>query len=254
MPKKKITQIVDNAVTTVAGQSVSTSVTQKWVWGGSVLSNIDYFDQNNQNYLSMFFTYDKDERISEITTTTHESFKYTYEGKYLNKIECYREEMLIRTYVFNRDGKKITEVISTNPSKSSVGLEANPFMFFLPESAAEAIVKSSSKANDGTVTYKITWDGKNVSEVSADINNQTQSYKWKYDNKINPFAGLLNPTLYAYSEMLSQNNVVEETENLGNGSRTISFTYEYDGKYPVKRSYTDTRDEITRSVTRTYAY
>lgn len=254
MPKKKITQIVDNSVTTVAGQAVTTTNKQIWNWGGSVLSNIDYFDNDDNNILSMFFAYDDDNRISEITTTSHETFKYTYEGKYLNKIECFRNEVILRTYVFNRDKNKITEVICTNPSKSSIGLEANPFMFFLPESAAETLVKSSSKSNDGSITYKITWDGKNVIEVSADINNQTQSYKWSYDNKTNPFVGLLNPALYSYSGMLSQNNVVEEIENLGNGPKTISFSYEYEGKYPVRRHYTDNNNVLSRDVTRMYFY
>jgi len=254
MPKKKITQIVDNSVITVAGQSVTNTTKQNWVWGGSVLSNIDYFDNADNNVLSVFFNYDSDNRISEITTTSHESFKYTYEGKYLNKIEYYRNENFICTYVFSRDNKKIIEVILSNPTKSAITMDVNPFMFILPESAAKSIAKTSAKANDGTITFKITWDGKNVTEVSAEINGKTQSYKWSYDNKINPFAGLLIPAMYSYSEQLSQNNVIEEIENLGNGPKTTTYTYEYEGKYPVRRYYTETVNESTRNATRMYFY
>jgi hypothetical protein len=251
-PGKKVTQIVYSYTATVNGATVSHSQKEVWKWGGSVLSTIDQYDSNGNNILTMIFQYDESNRISEIATTSEETFKYTYSGKYLDKMEYYNHETLVRTYTFERKGKNIVKVTATTPAKDNVKMTANPFVYFIPQSAADMLVETSDAK--GAATYELTWDGKNVSSVIANINGTTQSIKWKYDNKINPFMCLLNPAIYSYSAMLSKNNVVEEELTIDGKTTTTTFQYEYDGKYPVKKTYTDTYLGVQRTVTTTITY
>lgn len=253
MPKKKIHQIVDTYVTSVEGVSTTTAQMQVWKWGGDVLSYIEYYDHDGNVLTTMVFGYDKDNRVEEITSSSsNEFFKYIYSGKYLEKVEYSRNENLICTYTFDRKDKNIIEVNCTTVSKSDVPMMANPFILFMPENFATALAKAPS--TKGTSTIKLTWDGKNVVEATMNTGAQVQSFKWKYDNKNNPFVDFLRFGAITYSEMFSQNNVVEETESIDNNTKTTTYTYEYDGKYPVKRTHTDKQGELTRTVTRTITY
>lgn len=251
-PGKKITQIVDTYTTSANGASLSHSQKQVWTWGGSVLSTIDQYDSNGNNILTMVFQYDESNRISEIATTSQETFKYTYSGKYLDKMEYYNHETLARTYTFERKGKNIIKVTATSPAKENVKMTANPFVYFIPGSAANLLVETSDAK--GAATYELTWDGKNVSQVVANINGATQTIKWKYDSKVNPFMCLLNPAIYSYSTMLSKNNVVEEEVTIDGKTTTTTYQYEYDGKYPVKKSYTETYLGVNRTVESAITY
>lgn len=253
MPKKKITQIVDTYATSAEGVSNTTAQQQIWKWGGDILSYIEYYDYNGNLLTTLVFGYDKDNRIDEIiSSTSNESFKYTYSGKYLDKVEYSRNENLICTYTFVRKNKNIIEVNCATTSKSDVAMVANPFVFFMPEKVATELAKAPTAK--GSSTIKLTWDGKNVVEATMNEGEQVHSFKWKYDNKINPFESFLRFGSYTYSEMFSQNNVVEETESLNNISKTTTFTYKYEGKYPVERTYTENQGELTRTVTRTFTY
>jgi len=253
VPKKKIRQILDTNETSMEGVSTTTAQMQVWKWGGDVLSYIEYFDHDGNVITTMVFGYDKDNRVEEITSSSsNEFFKYTYSGKYLEKVEYSRDEKLICTYTFVRKDKNIIEVNCTTASKSDVAMVANPFVLFMPENVAIALTKAPT--TKGTSTIKLTWDGKNVVEATMNTGAQVQSFKWKYDNKINPLLGFLRFGSSTYSDMFSQNNVVEETESFDNNTRTTTYTYEYDGKYPVKRTHTESQGELTRTVTRTIAY
>lgn len=253
LPKKKITKIVDTYATSAEGVSNTTAQKQIWKWGGDVLSYIDYYDQDDNLLTTLVLGYDKYNRIDEIiSSTSNESYKYTYSGKYLDKMEYSVNEKLICTYTFVRKNKNIIEVNCTTASKSDVAMMANPFMFFMPEKVAAELAKAPTAK--GSSTIKLTWDGKNVVEATMNEGEQVHSFKWKYDNKINPFESFLRFGSYTYSEMFSHNNVVEEIENHNNNSNTTTYTYEYDGKYPVKRTHIDKQGELTRTVTRTIAY
>lgn len=253
MPKKKISKIIDTSV--IPGEEASSTTAQKqvWKWGGSILSLIEYFDIDGNVITTLVFGYDEDNRVEEITSSsTNEFFKYTYSGKYLDKVEYSVNENLICTYTFTRKDKKIVEVNCTTTSKSDVAMVANPFVLFMPEKVATALAKAPT--TKGTSTIKLTWDGKNVVEATMNRGEQVQSFKWKYDNKINPFLNFLRFGSYTYSNMFSQNNVVEEIESVDNNSKTTTFTYEYDGNYPVKRTYTEKQGELTRTITRIITY
>lgn len=254
MPKKKISKIIDTSVTSGEGSTGITSAQKQiWKWGGSVLSYIEYFDTDDNVITTLVFGYDEDNRVEEITSSSsNEFFKYTYSGKYLDKVEYSVNEKLICTYTFVRKNKNIIEVNCTTASKSNVPMIANPFVLFMPENVATALAKAPT--TKGTSTIKLTWDGKNVVEATMNTGAQVQSFKWKYDNKVNPLLDFLRFGSCTYSDMFSQNNVVEETESLDNNTKTTSYTYEYVGKYPVKRTYTDKQGELTRTITRTIVY
>ncbi len=253
MPKKKISKIIDTYTTSVAGVSSTTGQTQIWRWGGDVLSYIEYFDHDGNVLTTLVLGYDKDNRIDGIvSSSSNESFAYTYSGKYLDKVEYSVNEKLICTYTFVRKNKNIVEVNCTTASKSDVAMVANPFVLFMPEKVAAELAKAPT--TKGTSTIKLTWDGKNVVEAVMNNGEQTHSFKWKYDNKINPFEDFMRFGVYTYSEMFSQNNMVEEIESIDNNSKTTTYTYEYNGKYPVKRTHTESQGELTRTVTRTIAY
>ena len=114
----------------------------------------------------------------------------------------------------------------------------NVLRYILPYEVAEQIKPSDTKS---VMTYKLTWDGKNISHMDAYTNDVLgMEYDWTYDNMINPFCGMFTSQSFRYySNLYSTNNATGMIMKLQNipgieSSTPGTYKYEYDGKYPVK--------------------
>lgn len=236
-PKQKISKIVDSyTYKDILGVSHSTTQSQVWHWAGDHLSYIDYGDDNG----IMAFHYDEKDRVDEMNDG-YNMFKYFYNGNLLEKIEFYKSDYLSEIYTFERDGKNIVKIFrKIMNDKSAKSSQMNPFTLFLPENAANLITAEAPANVKGTMTYELTWDGKNISRIDAFYDGEKVSYNWSYDEKTNPFKCLLDRASNFFDVIYSENNVVEEIyTNEKNVSETTTYQYVYDGKYPVKKSWAD---------------
>lgn len=239
LPKKKITRIEYSTTTSSKdGKDISTlSEVQDWVWNGKLLQTITYKDGSGNQTGKLGIVYDSKKRISQLqysTSSYTEIYNFFYDGKELKKIVVGDDE-----YTFTRTDGNIVEInvgTALSSEKNDAGTSFNPLQFVLPAEVANVIKASAAK---GASVYKLTWDGKNISHCQAVSNGVVAAkYSWKYDEYINPFRGLFGySSLTDMSELYSANNVVESVTEIPTLSYQSSqqYSYEYDGKFPVKQ-------------------
>lgn len=239
-PKKKISRI-ESSVT----NSLGTSITEieEWEWDGDLLSKITYKFGNGEIYSTTKFQYGSDKRVEsiDVATDSHTTkYEFVYEGKDLVKITLKNnDDEDVDVYTFRKENGKVVEISLTEAaSKSSADI--NILKYILPYDVAECIKPSNSKANN---TYKLIWDGKNVARIESYSGGVlVMESNWTYDDKINPLAGLYSDnSIYSKEEIYSANNVLTSymTVQVMGIENTVyhAFAYEYDGKYPVERTW-----------------
>lgn len=233
LPKKKITRIER---TTGFFPEI-----EEWEWNGKLLSKITTSIDSGDVISIISFKYDSKNRVESmlydgITMATH--YQFIYDGNQLVKIVRQEDGSESQdAYTFKREGKQVVEV-TVAPVESKALAEVNVLRYILPYEVAEQIKPSDTKS---VMTYKLTWDGKNIRHMDAYTNDVLgMEYDWNYDNKINPFCGLFtNQSLRYYSNLYSTNNatgVIMKVVNIPGfeSTSTSTYEYEYDGKYPVK--------------------
>lgn len=239
MPSKKIKEIVyTDYYRTAAGLDISTTEREVWTWNGKLLSYIDYYDANGDREGTSLFRYDDQNRIDEINYGTY-SAKYDYDNGLIDEIEVFNANGTVRgKYEFEHKGNKITAIeMVTGTGKSMASLPFNPLRFILPESAAEKVMECA--ASKGTIRVTLTWSGNNVSVLEGD-GMFSFTEKYQFDNKTNPFRGLLNMGENFDYSIFSQNNIVHLESIINGVTEETDYGYEYDGKYPVKMEWETT--------------
>lgn len=237
MPKKKISKIVYTQSSKVEGLTVSTTQSEKWTWGGDLLSLIDYYDNAGDRVRTEVFRYDADNRLEEMEDATH-NVKYTYNNDNRLEVIEVREVAtgkLVSKMELGYKGSKLATIdVTSNEEKGVKSVAFNPLRFFVPENAAE-VVMSTPATKGSTVRYMLTWTGNNITEMTSEPFGY--SVKWTYDDKINPFKGFLNLNDLTVSQTHSKNNIVRQ-EYVAQGNKIVrDFTINYDGNYPIKTKY-----------------
>jgi len=265
-PKKKIARIEHKATYTL-GSATLTAVneSEEWEWTGKQLTKITYYDGNDAIYGYMIPKYDSKKRVESFHSVLGSSVKdyvFSYDGKDLVKISCYTDDgKLDSEYKFIKEGKNVVEIaLEEFSSKASVEGNINPLQYILPREVAENIKPVDGKS---TMTYKLTWDGKNV--VSLDTyadENLFMERKFSYDAAVNPMKGLFtNDGITSMNELYSANNIVASTSTSTyvNDNMTLNveeeYTYEYTDNYPVKKTWETTTSlgtELSHVMTYTY--
>ena len=257
LPKKKLNKI-ERASITDAGTIVSEI--EEWQWDGKLLSSIITKTGSGDLISTVNFKYDSKKRIESLHVKYSQysnDFKFIYEGKDLVKITRVNEEFDEEdVYTFKKIDGNVTEItLSPVESKSMTGL--NILRFVLPSEVADQIKPSSTKA---TTTYKLTWDGNNVTKMETYSNGVLSvTNTWKHDDMINPLNGLYTDnSLRTIEGLYSANNVIEETTVLMiMGMETIiqnKYEYKYDDKYPTERTWNVESLGISMKRIETYYY
>lgn len=251
LPKKKITRLEHSTTYSNAlGELTTLNDIEDWTWNGKLLSKITYRNGNGDALATASFIYDKSKRVSQLhyesASGLTQDYLFLYDGKNLTQIDMIGNDDEESVYTFTRvDGNVVEITLNTDESKTFDEMVFNPLRFVLPLEVVDVITTSATKG--GTSVYKLTWDGKNV--ISCEILSNgvlAETNTWKYDENVNPFKGLFGTeSLYGFDDLYSANNVVEETFTvpLLNTTVTKNFTYEYDGKWPVKQMW------ITKGLT-----
>ena len=258
-------------------------VSEQWTWDGKKLSQIayigyDYDDQGNmvpdgQDLVK--FNYDGSQ-MTEVTTSYGERMTFTYDGKKLQKAELYDGAATpYMTYEFEHDGKKISSMTVTMDEEyyakkgTRVGrLEHLLLGNIIPQtkSTDKFVCQMHAKAAKSTESVKmdLTWDGDNVSKITAVTPYGNATMTLTYDDKNNPFKNF-GPMFGFYGEtetgveFCNKNNITKMViSDIEGGSDEENYTYTYDGQWPVSctnmYSYEDEYSRGTNSRTVYYEY
>ena len=264
LPKKKISKI-ENITTSTMWGITTTAVTdyQEWEWTGKLLSKITLRDGDGDIEGAIVPQYDNKKRVSSlhcVSGSDIDDYNFAYEGKNLMKITHTSNDKDMAVYTFVKDGKNVVEITVTGYSKSRDIAGINPLQLVLPNEIAEVIKPSEEKA---TIVYKLVWDGKNVASMEELHNGVLYAnYNWTYDNAINPLKGLFSNgygSLNGFEELYSANNVVEFRSithlTFSDIEQHNKYSYEYDGDYPVKKTWESTASTGLEVVhTQNYLY
>lgn len=258
-------------------------VSEQWTWDGKKLSQIayigyDYDDQGNmvpdgQDLVK--FNYDGSQ-MTEVTTSYGERMTFTYDGKKLQKAELYDGAATpYMTYEFEHDGKKISSMTVTMAEDyyDKKGAKVSRLEHLLlgniipqTKSTDKFVCQLHAKAAKAGLSIRmdLTWDGDNVSKITAVTPYGNATMTLTYDDKNNPFKNF-GPMFGFYGEtetgveFCNKNNITKMViSDIEGGSDEENYTYTYDGQWPVSctnmYSYEDEYNRGTNSRTVYYEY
>lgn len=263
-PSKKIQKIytVDNGTQTLK---------EVWNWNGDLLKSIDqYFDGVPT---TVTFSYDNLNRLIAIDDFGSHGV-CIYDDNEIDEIIFTTDGVEMGRYEFEHKGKKISQIkIKFDLGWDDIDWDKagmiKSLRYLFPEicPAVESAVKKCAKEAKGEeVIMNLNWSGSNVKTIDVSyagfLGMVTEKVEITYDNKINPTCGLLAQlgTDAVSNLYLNKNNPLTIITS-ANGSvfDKQTYTYEYEGNYPVKVTRSDIENEGTlyeeREITTTiYEY
>ena len=221
------------------------------------------------------FNYDGSQ-MTEVTTSYGERMTFTYDGKKLQKAELYDGAATpYMTYEFEHDGKKISSMTVTMAGVyyDKKGAKVSRLEHLLlgniipqTKSTDKFVCQLHAKAAKAgqSIRMDLTWDGDNVSKITAVTPYGNATMTLTYDDKNNPFKNF-GPMFGFYGEtetgveFCNKNNITKMViSDIEGGSDEENYTYTYDGKWPVSctnmYSYEDEYSRGTNSRTVYYEY
>lgn len=251
-PSKKIKSAVIEKLNVDDNMEISRKITYNW--DNNLL--IDEVIDDGRNVISSRFTYDSKKRISEINTSDKYRLVYTYNGNKITTIEQFHDGTLDRTYVFNHDGfGYITSIDVTVPRHKGTEVYdncgVNP-LFFLPTEIANDIQTTLLKYKATEYFYAFVYD-KNNNVEQMQINQVI--YKYKYDNKKNPFYGFYDVLSIDFDWIFAKHNVIERTATFQDDpddKQILKYEYTYSGNFPLTQVVKDDRGVMRERTTFTY--
>ena len=263
-PKKKIQKVYYDS----SGEKV---LDQVWNWDGKLLSSVDYYYRGNVNASDQYL-YDNNNRITKIICD-NEYLDFAYENDRIKTITSFWADESEESYDMFYENNKLSKIEwkAYYIDKGIHDKNLNPLAGLIPQECGnleKAIRKMhTQQKGEDKIIIKLTWDGNNVSHILMYLEDDpdfTIEASFTYDDKINPMRdwipfwfdeviGIYDESYYTYS---SYGNVTSAVyvykENGFEAERYVtSFSYEYDGKYPVKVMATEDGDTY---FTRYYEY
>lgn len=249
-PKKKIQKIYSES----NGEKV---LDQVWHWNDKTLSSIDYYYDGAVWYEDQYF-YGEDNRIKMIKED-EDYLEFFYENDLLTTVNYYwiDSEDLMETYKLYYDHKKLSKIeyVSYNmPGKNNHKSHLNPLARLIPQ-GSEVLEKQiqklkSNRKGDQKIILEFTWEGKNVSRILTYLEGDSEDVTeatFTYDNKINPLKGWIqiwfdyvfgtwDDGYFTYTNTGNVLSAVYSDKYAGTEYDRLAtdYTYEYEGKYPVK--------------------
>lgn len=258
MPKQK-PSVIRTANLDNAGEESFVQVST-FHWDGKLLSDIETISGLTGNGLGKTtFTYDSKKRVEKITVQSDviSIYKLIYDDKELTKVEGYFDSNVITDeYLFTKSNGRVTRITHVSFDKSSKKGDFEPLRYFFPEQIVMAMETASKVADkaDRDVTNLI-WDGDNIIKTELEATT-TLTTDYIYDDKVNPLKGLYGGSFESTPEILySANNILASSTDMPIlGAITSTYTYEYEGYYPVKQTI-ETQSLLTNTKTVvTYTY
>ena len=218
----------------------------KTVQSGTAITTYIY---DNQNRLS---TISKSDGSLSVLSYDDLGKQYTYYSEYLNASD--QTKGLVTLYPYTLDGTTFSAkqypILNSAPYKGvtiatfNYGFDANKHI--------NEYYKSDGDDNAAArIGAGYTSSGENIATSTA-FSGRTNSpgYLYGYDDKINPFFGLMDPTLDP-AQRFSRNNVVK-ADLTGYPNNLMTYAYEYNPQgLPTKRTATS-NNTVTTVLTYTY--
>lgn len=279
-PKEKIefvresTKHIYKVYNSETGQWETTEVTvpqhivQKWLWNHNVLKSITYYDDDEQEIYTDDFEY-VGKKLSRISWGTEWSYKFDYEGDELISITYSDGNFVHSIYTISHKRGKISKISYTDYDLkgSAHSLPAHVWNYLLPNCDAKIanriqsyLSKKDNQKSEEQYVINFSWTGENITKMEVMNGDDSMIVAFGYDNKLNPFRGLLEMEEMAFIDAFSKNNVVEESlvDARGNVLSTTKYTYTYTGNYPETKSYhittADENEQEMETVTLKYEY
>lgn len=242
-PKEKINRIFYESTYS------SKYLSETWTWDKNLLTKIT--SGSNQNFF-YFFEYDG-KQLKTIKESDGWHCDFTYDGGKISKYDYYNaSNQLEETCTFEHDGSKISKMTTTwydNDYKDNNKLSKSLLEFMFPNTkfcknvTKRQEMNNNKSSSTSSMTFK--WDGKNISEATYEETYEGEYYSasanFEYDNKSNPY--YISMYEIVFNEMfipLSKNNITKASYFYSDGDyEEESFSYTYDGKFPIERKYFD---------------
>lgn len=255
-PKEKISKIYYD-------QEGSKVLSESWTWDKNLLTKVAYGTSQDEYQL---FEYDK-KQVVKITDyyfgVDHGYVSFIYDKASLSKVEAYnKDNELTESIEVVHDGKKIIKLTMTSyeqdyetlKSISHQRLLSRTLGFFVSKPLIDKIMQANHKSTTYVTTIEFTYDGDNVISEKYTDEEVVYTTTYTYDANLNPFYdGLFSSE---NSMALSINNPLSAnlTATIGGQSfsSTVSYSYVYDGKWPIEQKSTQTF--MGQEFTSTYYY
>ncbi|HQA86357.1 MAG TPA: hypothetical protein PK448_02210, partial [Bacteroidales bacterium] len=255
-PKEKIKRIY----TQYPGETKN--LWQEWTWNKMLLTKIECFSENISDGHRLFI-YEK-KRLVKIETSWGDYINIKYDGRNFDKIEgFYSDGQTSFTMKFTHDKNKISKIevinylYNNDESKSKRDIVSIIEPLFPTEFKQSMNKIKSNMKNKGINTRKSTtsfiYDGENIKEMRIEECRSDyyccDIYTYiKYDKKSNPkYHFIYGNSEDNYNGMgvtsknnplevknIWQENTTDEYKGIYTGSRTITYDYKYNGKFPVE--------------------
>ena len=263
-PKKKIQKVYYDS----SGEKV---LDQVWNWDGKLLSSVDYYYRGNVNASDQYL-YDNNNRITKIICD-NEYLDFAYENDRIKTITSFWADESEESYDMFYENNKLSKIEwkAYYIDKGIHDKKLNPLAGLIPQECGnleKAIRKMhTQQKGEDKIIIKLTWDGNNVSHILVYLEDDpdfTIEASFTYDDKINPMRdwipfwfdeviGIYDESYYTYSSYGNVTSAVYVYKDNGveEDRYVTGFSYEYDGKYPVKVMATEDGDPY---YTRYYEY
>jgi hypothetical protein len=270
-PKKKIVSVYESSLyhdyeypdeDEVFGKSLS----EQWVWSGDILQQIKYYWDGTQMSTEKY-AYDKDNRVVSVEASGWDGdpesrMDYEYDGNLLSKCKLYYGGELEREFTFTYNGKTLNSMkckVYATDDKSGrkhfmTPLRSLGFDKSIAKPVEQRLKKFCSEAK-GTEEFDIAfeWTGKNVTALRLRGNGTYCDLLYEYDQNVNPKKGLLG-NYFEQESYCSANNVTKYTETEYGETEVVEYSYEYDGKYPSTKQWTERDEYGYEQYTEYYVY
>lgn len=253
-PEKKIKKIYYE----FGGQRL---LAQGWNWDGKLLTSVDYYSDEEVSYTEKY-SYDKNNRIVRIQEGT-ENLDFSYENGKIKSANYYWANTLEESYNFIYENNKLSKIECVSYysyAEDKHQKRLNPLAALIPQGGdvlAKAVTKlNTQQKSEDKIILELTWEGKNIRHIHGylvgDEDGETMDAYFTYDDKINPFKGWSPMWLdevigiwddsylntFNYGNMLTSSYIYKDN-GVEYDHYNMVFSYEYDGKYPVKMTVSE---------------
>lgn len=204
--------------------------------------------------LTEHYFYDKDNRVVSVEISRRgvavSWMDYEYDGNLLNRCKLYYDGELEGEFTFTYEGKTLSSIkckYVTNDKADRkrylTPLRSLGFDKSMAKPVEQRLKKFCSEAK-GSEEFDIIfeWTGKNVTALRLRGNGMYCVIQYEYDRNVNPKKGLLGNYWFWFepdllSNCRSANNITKYSLTEDGETEVVSYSYEYDGKYPTTKRY-----------------
>jgi len=230
---------------------------EEWTWQENKLVSIDYYDEGEFDGRDDYY-YDGD-RLYMIGSNNSHYAMLTYHNKQYDKIKYYDiNDVLVVEITFEYSGNKVSKIIFqkfVDDKKVTSMINRGLMGKLFPEEVAKMVTQNVKNKLAGTYIFTYTYNGDNIASITANYGSVI-TYS-DFDNYNSPWYNA-HPFSACHetidTEIYSKNNPGKVIMTVDTYVANLTFTYTYDGNYPVTIHMNALYGEIQHSSTTRIVY